>query len=634
MPAKWFICPDGQKIEIADCLKESGCRMSVRCASRSYLRLASSEREWTGKPSCTQLLAGTMLSYLRLTQEYSISPDQRAFAIHGTKSHSRLEMDDEYSYLEEKLSDGDITGIVDAVEVEAGKATLIDYKTSGSYKVAKALGIFVADVPTGEVYKSGPRKGEEKTTKVLKRDDSKIDRWDWELQLNFYRMQFEKTGYKVDDMRIHCIVRDGNTWIARSRGVYRNIYYFAIPRLTDDCVTGYFANKRQALMDALKHGWEKPCSREENWDGVRCSGYCEVAEFCSLGKYLKKEKEIEDMPIKGLSDIRRLPRLGKIALGEKVKNDKGVEYPRETKHFVLRPNTPSELENQRLVDKFHKLYGEQPNRIKIMLPVADPEMVFPQYYKRYGKSTLLQCKGDGETALCVAKEYAEGLEILKQDNGNVQVKCLGKECLYYKDNKCSEVGVLQVLLPELEGAGVWQIVTGSFHSIVNINSGLDYISAMAGRFNMIPLTLERVEQEIQHEGKKTKHYILHLNMGIALAELQRWAQIDATKILLELPEAQEDGYIPEDFQSLPEVDTKAKGKPMDNKQPDDMTVLNGLLVKIAKAESLERLHEVWTVAYPVIKKHPAFEAITKAKDEKKAELQKAIPEQGNLMPGV
>ena len=38
--------------------------------------------------------------------------------------------------------------------------------------------------------------------------------------------------------------------------------------------------------------------------------------------------------IPGLSDRRRLPRLGSIRLGIKVKNKKGIEYPKETEYFV------------------------------------------------------------------------------------------------------------------------------------------------------------------------------------------------------------------------------------------------------------------------------------------------------------
>ena len=53
MPLTEFICPDTQKISIADCLKEGGCRMGSRCASRSYLKLVSQERPLHWKcPNC------------------------------------------------------------------------------------------------------------------------------------------------------------------------------------------------------------------------------------------------------------------------------------------------------------------------------------------------------------------------------------------------------------------------------------------------------------------------------------------------------------------------------------------------------------------------------------------------------
>lgn len=560
MPIKWFICPDGERIEVGKCLEEGGCRMSNRCATRSYLKLVSSERQWTGRASTTQLIAGTMLAFLRLTKDYAVSPDSRAFMVHGTKAHKNLETyDDEYSLIEEKFDDEDtdVTGIMDVFEYEAGKATLVDYKTSGSYKVAKALGWYIYDEPTGEYYKSGKKKGQEKTRKMLARDDSMVDMRDWELQVNKYRIELEKRGFKVDEMRIQCIVRDGNTWIARSRGVFRNLYFFLVKRLPDNEVTSYFNRKNKALMQALEQGyWDEPCNREENWDGLRCTRYCEVAEFCKLGKYLMQERKEIEMPIKGLSNVRRLPRLGKIRLGIKKKNKQGKEYPSEVDYFILDPQTPSELENQKLIEQFHDKYGKEPKSINIMLPVADPEQIFPQWYKRYGASTLLQCKGDGETATCISEEHAKGLKILEETDRGVKVACLGTECPYYKQKKCTTVATLQVLLPELEGAGVWQITTGSYHSIVNINSGIDYIAAMAGRINMIPLQLERREQEIQYEGKKTKHYILHLNVNVALAELQRYAQIDASKILMELPEVAEtkEDLIFEQTPALPEPD--------------------------------------------------------------------------------
>ena len=543
---KNFICPDNQQIEVKECLKENGCRMGERCGTRSYLQLASRERAWTGKPSTTQLIQGTLCAFLKLTKEYAVSPDQRAFMINGTKAHANLEAeDDECSLLEQRFDGEDTpeTGISDVFEQEGGKSILADYKTSGSFKVAKALGFFVDDEVTDEIYKSGKRKGEFKTRKVLKRDEGKEDRFEWEMQLNKYRIELEKRGYQVDDLKIQCLVRDGSTYIARSRGVFRNIYYFKIAKLDNAVVLAYFREKREALELALKQGyWNDICTAKENWDGVKCSRYCEVAEFCKYGKYLKEEREGEDMAIKGLSEIRRLPRLGKIRLGiKKVSRASGKEYPAEVDYFILAPQTPSELENQKLIEEFQKLYGEQPKGISVMFPVANPEVFFPQFYKRYGSGTSLKCKGDGESASCTRPEFAAGLKITGADElGLTKVECKGKQCIYHKNGECSEVGVLQVLLPELPGAGVWQITTGSFHSIVNLNSCLDYIKAVCGRAHMIPLTLERREQEIAYEGKKSKHWILHINMNFKLAELQKFALIDPTKMLLELPAPETD----------------------------------------------------------------------------------------------
>lgn len=541
MPIKWFTCPDNVRIETDNCLNEGGCRMGDRCASRPYLQLVRKDRPWTGKPSTTQLIQGTLQAFLKITKDYAISPDDRAFMIHGTKGHKALELiEDDYSFLEEKFNDDstDITGIADTLEIENGKTILSDTKTSGSYKVAKALGFVVVDEPIeGEFYKSGKRKGEQKTRKVLTRDESKVDRKDWELQLNKYRLEYEKRGYKPNELRIMCIVRDGNTYIARSRGVFRNVYYFKIDIMPDNEVINYFEKKRLDLLKALKQGyWKQTCTAQENWDGVKCQKYCEVAEFCTYGKYLKQEREVEDMAIKGLSEVRRLPRLGKIRLGIKKKTAKGVEYPAEVDYFILAPQTPSELENKKLQEEFIKLYGDQPKSINIMFPVASPEVYFPQFYKRYGSSTSLKCKGDGEIATCVVPEFANGLEIIGQDEmGLTKVKCHGKECIYYKSKECTKVGVLQILLPEMPGAGVWQIPTGSGNSMININSSIDYITTVCGRAHMIPLKLERRMEEIIHEGKKTKHYILHVDMNFRLIDLQKFALIDPTRMLLDLP---------------------------------------------------------------------------------------------------
>ena len=564
MPIRWFTCPDGGRIEYKECLAEGGCRMTNRCATRPYLRMVSTERPWTGKPSTTQLIRGTMGAFLQLTTEYAISPDDRAFMVHGTKAHQALQGfgDDEGSVLEGVLDGDDVqeTGIFDLLDTEKGKTILTDYKTSGSYKVAAALGMVVVAEETGEVYQKGKREGEPKTRKMLKKDDSVIDRRDWELQLNKYRIELEKRDHTVDEMRIQCVVRDGNTWIARSRGVFRSLYYFPITRLPDAEVLAYFKRKREALFKALDTGrctdW---CNEHENWEGIRCTRYCEVAEHCPLGKYLRREKETDEMPIYGLTDQLRFPRLGKIRLGIKEKTAKGKEYPKEVDYFILDPSVPNGELRDSMLDTFHSLYGKQPKSIKIMFPSSDEEVVFPQYYKRYGSGTMLKCKGDGKLATCSTPEFAKGLEVVRQDEGGMtEVECAGDACPYYKSSQCSKVGTLNVMLPDIPGAGVWQINTGSVYSIINVNSAFAYFRVTTGRFDMIPVLLERHEQTIQHQGKKTKHWILFVNTDQVLAKVQSVARIKPTEVLLELPEAAS-GPVEEDIlDEAPEGDSVAE----------------------------------------------------------------------------
>lgn len=89
MALKYFICPDGQQIETVKCLDFQGCRLEDRCAPLAYLRSIAFDREWRG---ITASMAGNgpRLIYLKRITDYAISPDSRAFAVLGIKSHAWL----------------------------------------------------------------------------------------------------------------------------------------------------------------------------------------------------------------------------------------------------------------------------------------------------------------------------------------------------------------------------------------------------------------------------------------------------------------------------------------------------------------------------------------------------------------
>ncbi len=286
---EWFKCPDGEIVPYKECLTK--CRMAERCETLPYLHLAAEEREWTGEASTTQLLNGTMYTFLKITQPYIGDPDGMAFMIHGTKSHEQLEvMAKQLGIPSEISTTSDNRNVVDLIEFEDGVITLTDYKTWGSFRVAKALGIVETGKkpdPSGAVYKRGGAwgaAGSPKMVSVFQRMPQQVDNYEAELQLNNYRIKLENMGISIGKMRVHIIVRDGSLAVARSRGIERNTYLIAIPRMSDNEVTSYFKDKADNLRQALADGrWDHPCTNRECWDGIRCRDYCEVAIYCSKG---------------------------------------------------------------------------------------------------------------------------------------------------------------------------------------------------------------------------------------------------------------------------------------------------------------------------------------------------------------
>jgi hypothetical protein len=81
--------------------------------------------------------------------------------------------------------------------------------------------------------------------------------------------------------------------------------------------------------------------------------------------------------------------------------------------------------------------------------------------------------------------------------------------------------------------GVWQVTTGSFNSIVNINSCIRSIVAKYGRAHALPLVLERRPQETTYKGKKATHYTLHINTDKSLGEMVKQAQLAPDQVLIE-----------------------------------------------------------------------------------------------------
>lgn len=261
--------------------------------------------------------------------------------------------------------------------------------------------------------------------------------------------------------------------------------------------------------------------------------------------------------IKGLSDKRRLPRLGIIRLGIKKKSrNSGSEYPAEVEYFVV-------------PDEVKKVYGDKPNELDVMLPLNDLDAVFPCAYKHYGSSKGLKCTGDGENAWRVNDQTKEMEEI----------KC---PCNLLDEKKCNKSATLNVILPKINVGGVYQVRTGSFHSIVDINSGIDYVNALVGRVAMIPLKLRRVKTETHHDDKKQTHYTLQVILDADLQTINA-LRSDNDRIIeyashIALPPPKDDN--PE----LDPPDVIVDEEPLDT--PDGLTLSDDeVMAKIASVTS-------------------------------------------------
>ena len=267
-------------------------------------------------------------------------------------------------------------------------------------------------------------------------------------------------------------------------------------------------------------------------------------------------------PIHGLSEQKRLPRLGKIRLGiKKISPRTGASYPTATDYFVCPPEVQA-------------IYGEKPQRLDVIIPVEDEEMWASQYYRQYSRTRGLICKGDGES--CRRMVDTETGAIANRDTKEVTwregCECLGRDCPDYKGKACQEVMNLQALLPKVPGLGIWQIDTGSINSIRNINNCATMIRAMCGRVSWIPLvlTLEPTDVVNPDDGKKKTVYCMHLRYERSAESLLVDSERPRLQLLVSNPL---DNEAPDDRELS--IHTPEKTEEVRAKAKDDIAELYG-----------------------------------------------------------
>ena len=196
------------------------------------------------------------------------------------------------------------------------------------------------------------------------------------------------------------------------------------------------------------------------------------------------------MAIKGISDVKVLPRLGKIRTGIKKKNSKGTEYPEEVPYFVLNPleeeldkngNPTGNMRENEHIKALIDMYGDKPNELQVVFPVDDLALVADPYMKWWGgnvkkKKSKLLCKGDGEYAIYKGGQHVAGLdgqipEHLRASGFN---RICNKDlCPQAQQGLCKPNMNLRVVIPDYSLYGVFQIDTTSVQAISEILTAID-----------------------------------------------------------------------------------------------------------------------------------------------------------------
>ena len=294
MPATRFICPNGQEVPINECLIQ--CPHGKRCMFLPTLRaIAKSLHRGIKEPTVTELIAGVRETYLKRTTDYAVDPQDVLYALHGQAVHTINENFTDGDMLSEvRLSDMLTSGKFDLYGniLNNNDGVLGDLKVTSSYKLMKALGIYKERVPTGEVYKTGPRKGQPKYRNEL-RYDGAHHVLDWAIQLNYYRILLEQEGFPVQEMYVQAMCRDNNLRIAAERGITQSIYVIPINRISDRWILRYFHHKAEIFHECMKEKKLPPiCSTKERWNDRKCEAYCDARSNCPYAQRLAREKEV------------------------------------------------------------------------------------------------------------------------------------------------------------------------------------------------------------------------------------------------------------------------------------------------------------------------------------------------------
>lgn len=203
----------------------------------------------------------------------------------------------------------------------------------------------------------------------------------------------------------------------------------------------------------------------------------------------------------------KLPIGGRIRLGIRKKNEKGIERIIETEFFVC-------------TKEVRAIFGDEPTELTVFFPSADRKEVFPQNYEKYGGNNALQCWGDGKTS-GQRKNLKNGTWY------DVKCPCEHYNKKYDKETKiggCVKAGYLKFMIPSVSIGTFYQCRIGGTVSIEECNSAFKLAEVTTGGcWAMIPFRMKRVPKRLKIPGTANmkNHWVVTLEIAASTEEIRR-----------------------------------------------------------------------------------------------------------------
>jgi hypothetical protein len=230
-------------------------------------------------------------------------------------------------------------------------------------------------------------------------------------------------------------------------------------------------------------------------------------------------------PVRDLTDRpRRIPRLGKIRLGDRS----GRHGAPVNKPFFVVP------------EEVQAVYGPEPTELRIVFLSDDEEVIASSYYRAYNASNGLVCRGTGFNAQAqldadvLAKRGGDITQPLPIDawahgatpgrDGATQkvvsnfIDCPGAgydnhaACPMFAAKKCAVRTFFQFAIYGVPGLGVYQMDTGSVVNVQRILGVLEMCKTLAGGVAGVPMILSRVKTDVAPDGVKKSVWTVDLRV--------------------------------------------------------------------------------------------------------------------------